>query len=238
MRLIVLTVLFVCSLFSLENKEIVVATETWEGATNNDGTGLYWDILKMVYAPLGYTIVTKNTSYIKSVELVKLDRADLFLASHKDEKEFALYPKYHFDQDVIIALFSSELLEEWKGQKSLEGLNVAWIRGYEYDKYLSVKVAKEEVNEIINGLKLLKSEHIDVYIDNRKYLSEPIQRYRLDNENYVKKIILQLKLYPAFANNKRGKELRQIWDKRMQVLIETLEFKELYFNSGYSLFPY
>lgn len=238
MRLIVLTVLFVCSLFSLENKEIVVATETWEGATNNDGTGLYWDILKMVYAPLGYTIVTKNTSYIKSVELVKRDRADLFLASHKDEKEFALYPKYHFDQDVIIALFSSELFEEWKGQKSLEGLNVAWIRGYEYDKYLSVKVAKEEVNEIINGLKLLKSEHIDVYIDNRKYLSEPIQRYRLDNENYVKKIILQLKLYPAFANNKRGKELRQIWDKRMQVLIETLEFKELYFNSGYSLFPY
>jgi polar amino acid transport system substrate-binding protein len=87
-------------------------------------------------------------------------------------------------------------------------------------------------------LKLLKSERIDIFIDNKKDLIEPMQRYRLDNDNYMKKIILQLKLYPAFSNTKKGKALRKIWDERMKELIETTAFKELYFNSEYTLFPY
>jgi polar amino acid transport system substrate-binding protein len=219
-------------------KEITVISESWDGATNHDGSGLYWDIVQKVYEPLGYTVVKKYASYAKSVEAVRMDRADLWLGSYKDEKDFALYPKYHFDQAVILAVFHSELFEKWKGQKSLEGLRVAWMRGYDYGKYLSANVVSQEVNQLANGLKLLKSERIDVFIDNKKDLIEPMQRYRLDNDNYMKKIILQLKLYPAFSNSKKGKELRKVWDERMKELIETTEFKELYFNSEYTLFPY
>lgn len=237
MKYIVL-IMLLASMNTLFAKEITVISESWEGATNHDGSGLYWDIVQKVYEPLGYTIVKKNASYFKSVEAVRMDRADLWLGSYKDEKSFALYPKYHFDQAVVLAVFHSELFEQWKGQKSLEGLKVAWIRGYDYSKYLSVNVVSEEVNALVNGLKLLKSEHIDAFIDNKKDLIEPMQRYRLDNDNYTKKIILQLKLYPAFANSKKGKELRKIWDERMKTLIDTTEFKELYFKSEYTLFPY
>ncbi len=226
------------SLSSLFAKEITVISESWNGATNHDGSGLYWDIVERVYEPLGYTIVKKNASYSKSVEAVRMDQADLWLGSYKDEKTFALYPKYYFDQAVILAVFHSELFEKWKGQKSLEGLKVAWIRGYDYNKYLSSNVVSEEVNSLVNGLKLLKSERIDVFIDNKRDLLEPMQRYRLDNDSYTKKIILQLKLYPAFSNSKKGKELKKIWDERMKELIETTEFKELYFRSEYTLFPY
>lgn len=237
MRYIVFFIIL-ASIHSLFAKEITVISESWDGATNHDGSGLYWDIVQKVYEPLGYTIVKKNASYFKSIEAVRMDQADLWLGSYRDEKSFALYPKYHFDQAVVLAVFHSELFEQWKGQKSLEGLKVGWIRGYDYSKYLSANVASEEVNELVNGLKLLKSERIDVFIDNKRDLLEPMKRYRLDNENYMKKIILQLKLYPAFANNKRGEELRKIWDERMKVLIETTEFKELYFNSEYTPFPY
>lgn len=230
--------IFLIGVNTLLAKEITVISEAWDGATNHDGSGLYWDIVQEVYEPLGYTIVKKNASYSKSVEAVRMDRADLWLGSYKDEKTFALYPKYYFDQAVILAVFHSELFEQWKGQKSLEGLKVGWIRGYDYSKYLSSNVVKEEVNTLVNGLKLLKSERIDVFIDNKKDLIEPMQRYRLDNDNYTKKIILQLKLYPAFSNSKKGKELRKIWDERMKELIETTAFKELYFNSEYTLFPY
>ena len=237
MKYIVLFIVLV-SMNSLFAKEITVISESWDGATNHDGSGLYWDIVQKVYEPLGYTVVKKNASYAKSVKAVRMDQADLWLGSYKDEKAFALYPKYHLDQAVILAVFHSELFEQWKGQKSLEGLKVAWIRGYDYSKYLSTKVISQEVNELANGLKLLKSERIDVFIDNKKDLLEPMQRYRLDNDNYMTKIILQLKLYPAFSNSKKGKELRKIWDERMKELIETTEFKELYFNSEYTLFPY
>jgi len=237
MRYIIFFIILAC-INSLFAKEIVVVSESWDGATNHDGSGLYWDIVQMVYEPLGYTVVKKHASYAKSVEAVRMDRADLWLGSYKDEKAFALYPKYHFDQAVILAVFNSELFEKWKGQKSLEGLRVAWMRGYDYSQYLSVNVTSQEVNQLANGLKLLKSERIDVFIDNKKDLIEPMQRYRLDNDNYMKKIILQMKLYPAFSNSKKGKALSKIWDERMKALIGTTAFKELYFNSEYTLFPY
>jgi len=237
MRYIIFFIILAC-INSLFAKEIVVVSESWDGATNHDGTGLYWDIVQKVYEPLGYTVVKKHASYAKSVEAVRMDQADFWLGSYKDEKAFALYPKYHFDQAVILAVFHAELFEQWKGQKNLEGLKVAWMRGYDYGKYLSVNVVSQEVNQLANGLKLLKSERIDVFIDNNKDLVEPMQRYRLDNDNYVKKIILQLKRYPAFSNSKKGKVLRKEWDERMKELIKTTEFKELYFNSEYTLFPY
>ncbi len=237
MKYIVLIVLF-AGMNALFAKELTVISESWEGATNHDGSGLYWDIVEKVYEPLGYKVVKKYASYSKSAEAVRMDQADLWLGSYKDEKAFALYPKYHFDQAVILAVFHSELFEQWKGQKSLEGLKVAWMRGYDYSKFLSVNVQSQEVNSLANGLKLLKSERIDIFIDNKKDLLEPMQRYRLDNDNYMKKIILQLKLYPAFSNSKKGKELRKIWDERMKELIEMIDFKELYFNSEYTIFPY
>jgi polar amino acid transport system substrate-binding protein len=237
MKYIVLVIVLI-GMQGLFAKEITVISESWDGATNHDGSGLYWDIVESVYAPLGYTVVKKHASYAKSVEAVRMGQADLWLGSYKDEKTFALYPKYHFDQAVILAVFHSELFEQWKGQKSLEGLKVAWMRGYDYGKYLSANVVSQEVNQLANGLKLLKSERIDIFIDNKKDLIEPMQRYRLDNDNYMKKIILQLKLYPAFSNTKKGKALRKIWDERMKELIETTAFKELYFNSEYTLFPY
>jgi len=229
---------FTSFLFAVDTKEIVVATESWHGATNRDGTGLYWDIVEEIYAPLGYKIVKKHTSYSKATEMVQYKNADLWLGSYKDEKKFAQYPKYYFDQDVITALFSTDNIEEWEGQETLEGLKVGWIRGYDFDKYLSFDVIKEEINERISAFKLLKGSRIDVYLEDKKDLDRGIEKYRFPMEDFVKKVIMQLKIYPAFAKTKKGQILLKQWDKRMAKLIKTRKFQEIYFNSGYTLFPY
>ncbi len=220
-------------------KEIIVVSESWEGATNRDGTGLYWDIVAEVYKPLGFEIVRKHTSYTKAVQLVEQGRADFWLAAYKDEKPFALYPKYYFDQDIVVAMYRTDAIEKWQGQKSLEGLRVGWVRDYSFDKYLKVKVRKEELNGRVNGLKLLKSERIDAFLDDRKDLAQTMQKYTMFSDSeYTQKIVMQLKLYPAFADTSKGRELMRIWDERMKQLIETDAFKEIYFNSEYTLFPY
>jgi len=225
-------------LFSQESKDIVVATESWDGATNRDGTGLYWDIIEEVYEPLGYTIIKKYKSYNKATEMVRTHNADMYLAAYKNEKTFALYPKYYFDQDVVLAIYRSDIIEDWKGQGSLKGLKVGWIRGYDYDKYLSQKVKVQEVNTRSNGMKLLKSEHLDAFLDAKEDIAPYLRKAQLDTEYFAKKIILQLKLYPAFAKNKQGEKLMKIWDKRISSLIKTQKFKEIYFHSEYTLFPY
>lgn len=225
-------------IFALDNKEITIASESWDGATNEDGSGLYWDIMKTVYEPMGYTIVKKITSFKESEEMLKNGKVDMYLGSYNDEQDFALYPKYCFDQDIIIAVVRSDVIDTWKGKKSLKGLKVGWLRGYHFDKYMSVETRNEEFSSRNNAFKLLNNEHLDAFIDVKRVLRPYLIKKEIDMDELTQKIILQLKVYPAFAKTKYGEELRNVWDKQMKVLIETDEFKELYFNSEYAQFPY
>jgi len=234
----ILLVLVNVGLMAEEKKEIVIATQSVPGAINRDGSGLYWDIVKMVYKPLGYSIVKKYTLHNEAAEMLRAGNADVLLGSYSNEKEFALYPKYYFDQDVIVAIVRDDAIEEWNGRKSLEGLKVGWIRGYSFDKYLGVQVEVNEFSNRNNGLKLLKNERLDAYIDENNEIKSYIDKGKLDMDLLLKKTILQLKLYPAFAKNEKGKLLSKIWDESMEKLIQTDKFRELYFDSEYTLFPY
>jgi len=238
LKFVYIILLLTTLLSSAEPKEIIVATESWKGATNRDGTGLYWDVVQEVYGSLGYKIIKKHKSYNQATEMVRTNKADMYLASYKDEKSFALCPKYYFDQDVILAVYRNDVIEDWQGQKSLEGLNVGWVRGYDLDKYLIPEVNVKEFSSRENGLKLLKSERLDAFLDEREDIQPYLEKVKLDTEAFSKKIVLQLKLYPAFTNNTRGKKLMKIWDERMKALIQTEKFKEIYYRSEYAIFPY
>lgn len=236
--ILVFFILFSSLLSAQEKKEIIVTTVSGKGTANRDGSGLYWDIMKMVYEPLGYSITKKFNTYNKSALMIESNKADVHLGSYIDSNKFAIYPKYYFDQDIVVAIFRNDAVEEWKGKKSLQDLKVGWLRGHAYDKYLSVYVNAKELSTVDNGLKLLGKEHLDAFIDERDNIKACLPRAKLDNKEFTKKIIMQLKLYPAFAKTSEGKKLRQIWDKQMESLIETEEFKQLYFNSEYALLPY
>ena len=56
--------------------EIILASEEWANATNRDGTGLYWDIFRAVYEPVGIKTKFIIRSYKGSVSLVKKNQAD------------------------------------------------------------------------------------------------------------------------------------------------------------------
>ena len=56
--------------------EIILASEEWANATNKDGTGLYWDIFRAVYEPVGIKTKFIIRSYKGSVSLVKKNQAD------------------------------------------------------------------------------------------------------------------------------------------------------------------
>ena len=235
----IIFILFLSSSTFAENpKEIIIASASWKGATNRDGSGLYWKIIEEVYKPFGYSIIKKHRSYAEATEMLRTNNADMYLGSYPNEKDFALYPKYYFDQDIIVAIYRRESIEEWDGQKSLEGLKVGWIRGYDFDKYLSNSVQIKESNNRNNGLKQLMSERIDAFIDDRDDIKPYLKKIKLPSDEFEQKIILQLKLYPAFIQTSKGKKLMKIWDDRMKVLIETEEFKRLYYESEYTIFPY
>ena len=108
--------------------EIILASEEWANATNRDGTGLYWDIFRAVYEPVGIKTKFIIRSYKGSVSLVKKNKADAAVGIYPEEIKGALFSKYPFVKDYVLVLFKKNKLSQWNGQETLKNKKVGWIK--------------------------------------------------------------------------------------------------------------
>ncbi len=227
-----------------ETSAIHVVCDEWPGFTNKDGTGVYWEIVKTIYEPAGISVKTEVMPWKRADYTVLYKKADAIVGDYylKEQagKEF-LYPAWHLSvEDPIIAVFKKRTISDWesRGIQSLKGKTVGWIRGYEYDKkeWLNVQMNKYELASVIQGMKMLAVDRLDVLID---YIStiepEAIKAgINLDRDYDSKVVKLGEKLFLKFANTRRSKQLIKIFDDRMTELAKSGEIDALYQKWGHN----
>ncbi len=222
--------------------EIRLVSEEWDGATNADGTGLYWDILRKVYEPLGIRVTFEMYPYMRCVKMVQGQRpeADALVGSYAGEIGGAIYPEYHFDMDAIGAVFLKDSSIRWEGQQSLADKQVGWMRGYSYDEYLDVLVEAKEVSSRQSGLSMVEKGRLDVFLDPIVELETELEQehYEGRREQFRIETALKLKMYLAFANDERGRALSNIFDQQMKALIASGELKPIYEKWNYADYPF
>jgi polar amino acid transport system substrate-binding protein len=225
-------------------KVITVASEEWENNTNKDETGLYWDIIRKVYQMDNIQLKTRIVPYARSVHMVKVKKVDAWVASYIDEETFAIYPKWHFDADIVSALFQKSKFPDWKGVQSLANKTVGWVRGYDYDQYIDVKMKIDELNSRDSAVGMLVKNRIDVLLDalveiqNELKKKERLKKIGFDLNEYRIEQLLQLNLYLAFTKDERGKKLMAIWDKNFEILLKNGSIKKLFEHYKIKRFPF
>ena len=226
---IFLILLFNFQILSAQNiKEVLIVSESWEGYTNKDGSGLYFDIARMIYEPMGIEVKTKTYPYKRSSMMVDRKVADMWLGSYIDEEDYALYPKYHFDREILTAMFKKEKYPNFIDKKSLINIDVCWIRGYNLDEYLNVKVKVNERNDRTTILNALEKDRYDFLLDDKRDMQDAIAKNDFNTSNYNFVEVLEIRLYPGIRNDDRGKELKEIWDERYKNIIKDGSLKKLY----------
>lgn len=243
MKKIIFTFLMVIGLGVVLNgaeiKNIVAVSEEWENGTNADGSGFYWELLDLVYGKDGISVEKRVMPYERAVNMVKSDKADLWVGSYAEEEEFALYPSHEMDADIVVAVFKKGHLDISKGESGIEGKRVGWIRGYDYDSYLKVPVEANELKNRAGGIKMVASDRLDAFLDAKTEIELEIKNSNIDTSNLDIAELLKLKLFMAFSNTEKGKELAKIWDARLQELHESGELKAFYDKNGYtSYYPF
>jgi len=231
-------------IFSEDVQKLNIASEEWKKYTESNGKGLYWDIIKRVYEMDNIKLNIFTVPYARSIYLVKNEKADAWVGSYINEEIFALYPKWHFDADIVSVLFKKERFPDWDGIKSLANMKVGWIREYDYQKYIDVKMNIVEINSRKSALGRLLKDRIDFYIDdavdiqcilnNNKYLTKI--GFNMKDFRIVK--LFQLNIYLGFVNNKRGKLFRSIWDKNFLILLKNGTIKSLFVQYNEKVFPF
>ncbi|MBN1412149.1 MAG: transporter substrate-binding domain-containing protein [Spirochaetales bacterium] len=180
-----------------EKTEIQIVTENWEDCTNEDETGLYFDILREVFTP-EYDLKITFMPYTQSVKKVQDKKADLFLGAYIGEVDKVIYPKWHFAADDVTVVFLKSHIKKWNGEKSLKGQKVAWIRGYSYDDYLDVKMKIYLQDKRDLAFNLLNKKRVDFFIDNIYDIQATMEEMNLDPDNYRTELIKFLNLYFGF----------------------------------------
>ena len=218
--------------------EIKLVSEAWLNGAQEDGTGLYLDILRLIYEPLGIKVECTITDYARSVALVKQGKKDAWLGSYIDEEKNVIYPKWHFDADVVAAIYKKSADFQWQGEKSLAGKNVGWIKGYGYNEYIDTKFKNKEFKTHEKALNLLQKGRLDFFLDDQRELESELKKVNFNMEGFEYKTLMNLKIYPAFANNERGQQLQKIYDEGFAKLLEAGEIKKLYIKWNDPLFPF
>lgn len=217
--------------------EIHLVSDAWHGLTRKDGTGLYFDLIRAVYARRQIKLRINIYPYARTVQAVKDKRADAWVASFMNEKDFALYPRWHFDRNVQQVLFRKRPGYTFAGTSDLRGQRVAWLRDFGLDKYIPEPMKVVEVDTIQSAMQMLEAGRIDYFVGAQSDLADDIAARKVDMGGFELAFVMHLGLYLAFADNARGESLRRVWDEEMETFHKADAFKAIYRKAGFD-YPY
>jgi len=204
-----------------QNKtNILVVSDRWETWTNDDSSGLVFDILKFIYDDTEYNIIIKYMSYDSSVNFVIEKKADIVVGVYENEIENVIFPKWHFEIDNISAVYKKNKNIAWRNLETIKNNKCGFMKGYKYDKYLPVKfeIIEEEDRKIL--LEKLKNDEIDFYLDAAVDIYKTFKKTEIDTALFTDiKLLKTLKVYFCFADNEKGKLLANIWDSKYKSIL-------------------
>lgn len=218
--------LFSTSGSALELQHVRIAAESWPGHTDADGSGLAWDIFRLVFEPAGVRMQIESVPYMRSIGLVQRGEADAWAGSYLNEvDQHMLYPRWHYDADEIVALGlkgAPPLSLETLGQ-----FRLAWVRGYEYQRYLPSVRQYREVMRRDGILRMLDLDRADFYLDARGEVDDVLET-SAERSRYRVTPLTTLPLYLGFADNARGRALAALFDKRMDEVVANGSLRPLF----------
>lgn len=224
---LVILLLLASSLWSSQ-QPIICASEEWEGYTNRDGTGFYWDLIRTIYDKHGLTIQTETVPYSRSIYMVRQGHADCWVGSYKNEQEFAIYPKTALDCDEVSALTLKQHASGIKNYRSLHGKSVGWLLDYNYDRYIPIQFVSMILYDRRTAFNMIQKGDLDVYLDDAFEIRSSLEKLGFAASQFSIKPLLPLPIYLGFSPTDKGKQLRDLWDESMQNLHESGELKRFY----------
>jgi len=222
--------LFAQSTESIGQPNLVsVRTAHWEGYTEPDFSGFYFDVLRLVYTKPEFELELKIVSFPASLKMLEGGGTDIALGVYSHEISKAYFSELPVERELLVAVMTAERAANWHGTESLENLRVGSIAGYAFEGRLPVSAHYREFESIDLMLRMLQVGRLDVILD-----------YRPDIEHYMEKMNLpfvvkgdlpQSAIYFAFRKDARGLALKKHFDLRFKTLLENGKIWELLLNA-------
>ncbi len=193
-----------------------VVSPAWSKFTNTDGTGLYFDLVKLIYESQQTIITTELVPWARGVKYIKDNKADLLLGNTRSDG--GLQTKYPLDVEKIVAISKKNSQQSWVGPTSLTNKIVGFIRGYDFLDKMPVKVKSYNFEYPKQGWGMLDNDRIEYYIENHTDALIRLKEKNIDANNYNFHRLWEEVLIIKFQDSPRGQALADIYDKRYPII--------------------
>jgi len=243
MRLLTLLCLISLSIFSYAQKNddastikrehiksISVVAPVWSGYTNTDGTGVYWDIIRAIYEPLGINVKTKNIPWNRAMKMVsEYHTYNAIIGEYITTDENLIFPSYPIDTEYMSLLSKNSSGSKFNGLASLSGKKVGWIKDYDVIALEKRNFELVEFRGIDQGIDFLNSGRIDYLIDDWDEIASAMKKNNMNSQDYTVDPMPEGKaIFAAFANDQISRELINIYNERIPVLSRSGELSKIY----------
>lgn len=224
-----LIIVFSSTGFCQTIETVTIATPSWKNLTNRDGTGLYFDLFRMIYDSPLFKLNFVIVPWKRGKVMLMNQSADIQPAAYQTPATTPwIYSEYPMDVDYTVAVFKKSQIKKWSGQKSMKGRKVVWPRDYNFHNYLDVKVKWEEIDYPNQGWLMIESDRTDFYMDILPAINAYIRKHNPDMRIFNVETVLTINTYPRFFSSEKGKTLRDFYDKKASVLFGNGEIKRLF----------
>lgn len=210
-----------------DENTIHLVTPLWDGWTNEDGTGFYFELINLVYEPNHINSQFQVSPFARSIRLVQSKKADAMFSVYK-RKDTAdiLTSKFPIDAGTVLVMFDKK--REWNGLLSLQDQAVIMPRAYKYDENIPYHFVLMEVNNSTQGMKMFLRGRAPFFITHYEEMLQLQDKMTIDIDKYRTEVAFRKDLYMGFANTEKGKRLRNIFDQEMPHLIASGKIRALY----------
>lgn len=221
-----------------EPSTIHVVTPEWEGQTNKDKTGLFFEIIQNIYEPEGISIKITFVPWKRAQKMVANKKADAMLCVWKEEAEKFGYllPVYPMYVEYTAVVFKNRTIKDWNGVKSLNGKSAVWLLGYNYDTFNFFKEitfnCKKEVSTYEKAWFLLSKNRYDVYIEALIDINKYIKKNQVDMTGFKTEILWGEKAYIAFAPAAESARFIKVYDRNIIKLFKSGKLKKIHQKWG------
>lgn len=198
---------------------IRLVTAEWQGFTNADLTGSYFEYLQLVLPPEQFPIKVEFSNFGRAVAALEKQQADMTFGLTMADAPKALRASAPYDSDRIVAIFDPKVqgfgsLTNMSLQ-SLNGFRLAWDLAYNYGEAMGLHSDGYQVANPEQGISLVANGRIDIYLAEQGDLRTPKVLALLKNPQLRQEEIHQVPVFVGFANHARGQALKKIWDQRI-----------------------
>jgi polar amino acid transport system substrate-binding protein len=221
---------------------IKIITPEWEGQTNRDGTGLFFDIVRAVYGSAHVKIEFQFAPWKRCQATVSSGKADAMLCVWKVHAEELkqLMPRYPMYVEQTVVVFKNASMFSWRDIHTMDYRRAVWLRGYDYHRetpMASVQLAQwYEVDSHEEAWQQLNMDRFDFYIDALIDLNAYIKSNDVDADLYQREVLWSSPSFMAFSDTEKSRVLIEIYDREILKLVKSGELARIYSTWGQPFF--